>query len=414
MNELYLHLKDAFRLMQKYKDRVGEAKGEWESNKMNNSRLSVAMISFDFASQIKLPVSAMETQGDWMKNTFGLSINIFGITHDGEGRHHHYLYPEGFSHGSANVVSMVDVFFRANPRIANAKKLIVYTDSCGGQNRNNFVLAYFATRICAGYHESISWNFLIVGHTKFSPDRGFALVRNEEKKNTILTMKNWIDVICKIGEQEEGEFCTAEEMLEFRQWKALSLPFKKFDGIQKLDVEEIVFTKGRSNSCNVSYKQVSQEEFKTIDIKRTKIGKDLRDLGFSEVPDWPTDQALKEENLPEKIPLIPLSFNRWNELCKNMKQLVQSFNPEQQVEVLKYWENLPHLEQGGTEVLGQVVEGSRSFRRTELDRTAMQASAHAMASRVEEQLSSSSVLSRFEREVQRVTGPRKKRRKVVE
>ena len=162
MNDLYVHLRDAFRLMEKYKERISQAKMEWVLRKTDNSRMQLAVISFDFATQIKLPVSAMETQGDWMKNTFGLSINVFGITHEGEGRHHHFIYPEGFSHGSANVVSMVDLFLRDNVRIGNAKKLVVYTDSCGGQNRNNFVMAYFITRVCAGLHEEISWNFMIV------------------------------------------------------------------------------------------------------------------------------------------------------------------------------------------------------------------------------------------------------------
>tara|TARA_R110002050_G_scaffold147014_1_gene272620 strand:+ start:1089 stop:1301 length:213 start_codon:yes stop_codon:yes gene_type:complete len=70
MTELYNHLKNAFQLMQQYKDRVEEAKSEWALRKNNSSRLNVALISFDYASQIKLPVSAFETQGDWMKNTF--------------------------------------------------------------------------------------------------------------------------------------------------------------------------------------------------------------------------------------------------------------------------------------------------------------------------------------------------------
>ena len=276
---------------------------------------------------------------------------------------------------------MVDKFLRDNPRIGSAKKLIVYTDSCGGQNRNNYVLAYFTTRICAGFHDSISWNFLLVGHTKFSPDRGFALVRNAEKKNTIRTMKHWINVINGIGEGEEGEYCTAEEMTEFRQWKALALPFNKFDGIKKLDVEELQFTKGRSNTCNVTYKLISETEFKQVCIKRTKMLKDLRDLSLDEVPDWPTEDILKE-NLPEPLLLIPLAFKRWQDLVKGIKTMVEPLSIQEQTEVLEYWENLRHVEQGNTE--SPQVEGNKRAKRTEVDRCSMQATAHAMASRARE------------------------------
>jgi hypothetical protein len=150
------------------------------------------MISFDYASQIKIPVNSWETQGDWISNTFGVSVHLFGISVEDEQRHHHMLYTEGFSHGSTNVVSLLNKFFIDNPRVATAKQLIVYTDSCGGQNRNNLVLSYFCTRVCAGLHEEILWNFTIVEHTKFVSDHGFALVRNAQRQANIYTMAHWL------------------------------------------------------------------------------------------------------------------------------------------------------------------------------------------------------------------------------
>ena len=93
------------------------------------------------------------------------------------------MYTEGFGE---SVISIVQHYLSlpAQYRVNSARKLAVYTDSCSGQNRNKFMHAYFIHRICAGYHDEISWNFMAVGHTKFSPDRGFALIRNAQKKRT--------------------------------------------------------------------------------------------------------------------------------------------------------------------------------------------------------------------------------------
>ena len=81
-------------------------------------------------------------------------------------------------------------------------------------------------------------------------------------------------------------------------------------------------------------------------------------------------------------------------------------------EVLEYWENLPHVEEGDQD--SQQVESIKRMRRTKMDRTSMLASAHALSSRVEESLAASSSECRFVREALSVTGPRPKRKKVLE
>jgi hypothetical protein len=411
MGELYDHLHSATTLRRQYANRVKVAQEAQEAAGTTGCYTTV-LLSFDYASQISLPVNSWETQGDWIKNTFGLSVNLFGITNDGLGRHHHYLYPEGFSHGSAHVISMLNKYFIHNPRVARAKELVVYTDSCGGQNRNKFVVAYFMTRICAGLHDRIRWNFMAVGHTKFSPDRGFALVRNEEKKHTILTMADWLAVINNIGDESSGQsFCTAEEVQaeDFRQWKSLVYPFKDFPGIKKMDIEEIVFEKARvggvSNACRVKYKLIGKEGYTVKDMKRTTLNKELRDAGFTAVPGWPSLRDL-EEDQPAALPIIPQSYRRWSELVKSIKEVIKDLPEERQSAVLEYWENIHHVDESDTE--SPQVSGNKRMRRTELDRTAMQASAAALAAHeTPEELGD----TRFLREARSVEGRRRKRSK---
>ena len=52
-----------------------------------------------------------------------------------------------------------------------------HADNCGGQNKNNYFLWYFAWRVTNHVHQSIIYSFLLAGHIKFGPDRGFGLLK---------------------------------------------------------------------------------------------------------------------------------------------------------------------------------------------------------------------------------------------
>ena len=180
-----------------------------------------------------------------MAERFGLDIFLFGIVNEGAHEYNAYLYPEGFNSGNCEmVISLVLKFLNANPRVDNCRKLFVYSDSCSGQNRNNFVLAFWIHRILNGKHDKIVWSFLVVGHTKFTPDQLFGLMRHIAAKFNLMTP---IEVAVKaslIGEMKKdwkakGVYCEDG----FYHFKNLSEPFKAFVGIKKLDIAEIVFKK---------------------------------------------------------------------------------------------------------------------------------------------------------------------------
>ena len=46
----------------------------------------------------------------------------------------------------------------------------VHADNCGGQNKNNCFLHYLCWRCLVGLNTSISYAFMMVGHTRFAPD----------------------------------------------------------------------------------------------------------------------------------------------------------------------------------------------------------------------------------------------------
>ena len=61
-------------------------------------------------------------------------------------------------------------------------------DNCTGQNKNNYFLWYLAWRTLMKLHHSITYSFLIAGHTKFGPDRCFGIIKKAYKVTYVLSL----------------------------------------------------------------------------------------------------------------------------------------------------------------------------------------------------------------------------------
>ena len=53
------------------------------------------------------------------------------------------------------------------------------------------MVAFWVARVLDGHHDGVSWNFLIVGHTKFSPDQLFGLLKSIFKKHDVVTPEDF-------------------------------------------------------------------------------------------------------------------------------------------------------------------------------------------------------------------------------
>ena len=57
------------------------------------------------------------------------------------------------------------------------KTVHLHCDNCSGQNKNRYVLWYFLWRVMRGLHTEVTMNFMPDGHTKFTPDWCFGLLK---------------------------------------------------------------------------------------------------------------------------------------------------------------------------------------------------------------------------------------------
>lgn len=112
---------------------------------------------------------------------------LFGVSCEGLQKQVNYLIDEGMSStkGSNEVISYMHHFF-GNFGVGETE-VDLHCDNCSGQNKNNFMLWYLAWRVGHKLHDKIEIHFLIAGHTKFSPDCGFGLIKQAYMKTRVNT-----------------------------------------------------------------------------------------------------------------------------------------------------------------------------------------------------------------------------------
>lgn len=72
-------------------------------------------------------------------------------------------------------LSITCTIFFFNPRCQ--RNVHIHADNCSRQSKNSCVIGYYCWRVLCGYHNSVLYSFLSVGHTKFSPDWCFGVVK---------------------------------------------------------------------------------------------------------------------------------------------------------------------------------------------------------------------------------------------
>lgn len=195
----------------------------------------------------------------------------------------------------------------------NVKKLILWSDSCGGQNRNiKLVLILKALLNDHPSLEEISFRFLESGHSFLPNDNDFAKIECALKLHQrIYLPEDYIHIMkhCKknkplqVHRMENTDFVTSSELESI-----ITNRKKAVDGtkVSWLKTKEIVLKK---NEMFTIYMRSSyEEEFKEVNIKKNSRGRQKHITKLLLKPMWPTGKAIpgpKLKDLKSLLHLIP-------------------------------------------------------------------------------------------------------------
>ena len=157
-----------------------------------------ALYSFDHAQLVHLPSNPMQPGPIYFKTA--RKCEIFGICCEGSRVQTNYLIDEAESigKGANSIISYVHHYLENHG--LGEQHLELQADNCVGQNKNNFVMQYLVWRCLTGHHLSCSIHFMIPGHTRFSPDQYFGLIKRKFRKTPVSSIVQLRDVVLNSSE----------------------------------------------------------------------------------------------------------------------------------------------------------------------------------------------------------------------
>lgn len=181
----------------------------------------VAIISIDFMQNLQLPEVPIQS-AFYLRQ---LTVNCFCIHNEKTGCAKLYVYHEGIGGKGPNEVCLfLKQYLDDKTYIPKtARKLFVFSDGCGGQNRNHTVLRFFCMLAETGRFSVIHHYFPKRGHSFLSCDRDFAIIKRILKKaDRIYSLREYIILILEANRMKTKRFhvqkVTSTDILNFNTW----------------------------------------------------------------------------------------------------------------------------------------------------------------------------------------------------
>ena len=146
----------------------------------------VVHYSYDYAQQLHYPSDPRQPGPIYFKTP--RKCAIFGVCCEAVPRQVNFLIEENVltGKGANSTISYVHYFFDCHG--LGETELQLHPDNCGAQNKNSAFLWYYLWRVMNGLHKVITYNFLMPGHTKFSPDWCFGLLKQKTRRTFISSL----------------------------------------------------------------------------------------------------------------------------------------------------------------------------------------------------------------------------------
>ncbi|KAJ2952149.1 hypothetical protein O0L34_g4429 [Tuta absoluta] len=150
------------------------------------------------------------------------------------------------------------------------KNLLLYCDSCCGQNRNKMVLAALNHFLQTSKNlEVIQINYLIPGHTYMPVDSVHAVIENEVRKLTVWSPSQWpnfIQTARKRPRPYEVNVLDHTDFLDFEELTAKAFTPQLAKAIKFQQLRTVTFKKKVPNEITVKYSMQENAEIQKFQL----------------------------------------------------------------------------------------------------------------------------------------------------
>ena len=157
-------------------------------------------------------------------------ISVYNFTVYDLGTHEGfcYVWTELTAKRGPNEISSCLLKFLKVQAEKKIKRVILYSDNCGGQNRNRFIFAMFSYA-SQKFGIEIVHRFLEKGHTQNEGDTMHAVIENARKRlSSIYTPDQWVSLIRMakvtgkpyiVTEMNQNSFFSFSNIVKYQNWK---------------------------------------------------------------------------------------------------------------------------------------------------------------------------------------------------
>ncbi len=142
---------------------------------------------------------------------------------------------------------------------------------------NNILLQYLMWRVANNLHKSITYSFLPVGHTKFSPDWCFGLLKRKLRHSKVDSLHDLVGVVERSATVNLAQLTgtqNGEVIVKTYNWQEhLSSSFKKVPQIKK--VHHFKITKNDEGQPVLKVKEDIYDNFHEVNMVTGKISSEL-------------------------------------------------------------------------------------------------------------------------------------------
>lgn len=272
---------------------------------------AVSVITFDLEKT--LPTPLLSTGVCYYKRqlwTYNLGVHNMA---DDQG--YMYMWNESVASRGPDEIGSA-LMYHINKYITTAEDLVIYTDCCGGQNRN-FKIAMIWNYIVQNQKYSVKCihhKFLLSGHTYLPNDQDFGLIeKNKRFHSDIFVPHDWVRVVASarknkpfvVTELDQSHFVSTGNLLQMCVNRKMNADKCK---VEWLKIQWIFFTVDHPNVMFFKYTLSDDAEFYSVDFSKKVRGRPRSVNSVSLAPLYPDGksiQRLKLLDLKELLKYIP-------------------------------------------------------------------------------------------------------------